>query len=415
MIARVSSHDSRGPEGDLRFDYILVGGGLQSGLIALALAHHQPQARLLLLEQHGELGGNHTWSFHGSDIPTACASWAERLVEYRWPSYMISVGGRVRTVGIPYRTCSSAHFANVLKPVMQHPNRSLLTHATVVEVGPQSVALSDGRWFAGSVVLDNRGPLSQTAETLAGGFQKFWGFELELGADWPHANPIVMDDAIDQADGFRFIYTLPLERRRVLVEDTRFSNSPRIEREECLQEVRAYVRAHGFEQWRIVREEHGILPMPTAGALPGSGLPMLAGGYRGGWFHAATGYSFPLAIRFAETVATTPADRLPAAIRDLAQENTWRGRYARFLNRLLFELVKPQTRYQIFRRFYRVLSEPAIARFYSHRFSFVDAFRIVVGVPPRGLRPLNFFRSYWRLPSHSQRLPSTNQPLKVLG
>jgi lycopene beta-cyclase len=398
-----------------RVDYILVGGGLQSGLMALAISHHQPQARWILIEQQPKLAGNHTWSFHATDISESCRAWAEPVAEYAWPRYQIRVGGRVRTVDIPYRTCSSAHFAKMLTASAQQPHRCILTGSTVAEIGSTSVTLSDGRRLDATVVIDNRGPAPVNFAQFTGGFQKFWGFELELQSDWPHANPIVMDDCVDQQDGFRFLYTLPMDRRRVLVEDTRFSNTPTLDRDECWDKVRDYVISRGCHDWKIMREEHGVLPMPTGGAMPGSGLPMLAGGYRGGWFHAATGYSFPMAVRVAEVVATHAADQLPQALHQLSREHAGRARFARFLNRLLFELVKPQTRYQIFRRFYRVLGEPAIARFYGHRFTAVDAFRIVVGIPPMGLRPLQFVRSYLRRPARQVVTPPSTQPLKVPG
>jgi lycopene beta-cyclase len=377
-------------------DYILVGGGLQSGLMALAIFHHQPHARVLIVERQDKLAGNHTWSFHASDIPAECSAWAEPLVEHRWPNYQIRVGGRKRTVQIPYRTCSSEHFARTIGALAESRDCRIQTHSTVVELTAETVRLDDGRQWHASVVIDNRGPVPMAAESFRGGFQKFWGFEFELDSEWPHDNPIVMDDQIDQADGFRFIYSLPMERKRVLVEDTRFSNSPLIDRDECLNKVLAYVDASGCRGARIVREEHGVLPMPTEGVLPGAGLPDLAGGYRGGWFHASTGYSFPLAIRVAETVATTPKHELPQALLQLSQQHASRARFARFLNRLLFDLVQPRTRYQIFRRFYRVLGEPSIARFYGHRFTLYDAIRVVVGIPPRGLRPIQFIRSYAR-------------------
>jgi lycopene beta-cyclase len=409
------SLQQRPPEEVQRVDYVLVGGGLQSGLMALAISHHQPQASWILIEQQEKLAGNHTWSFHATDIPESCSAWAEPLAEYRWPRYEIRVGGRLRTVEIPYRTCSSEHFATVVMPLTQHAHRRILTNTTVDEIAPSRVTLSDGRRIDATAVIDNRGPAPLNAEKFAGGFQKFWGFELEFNTDWPHANPIIMDDQIDQQDGFRFIYTLPMERRRVLVEDTRFSNTPSIDREECLERVRAYVVSRGYHDYRIVREEQGVLPMPTGGSLPGSGLPMLAGGYRGGWFHAATGYSFAMSLQVAACVATHPADRLPLVLEQLSHEHAWRARFARFLNRLLFELVKPQTRYQIFRRFYRVLDEPAIARFYGHRFTPLDAFRIVVGIPPMGLRPFQFLRSYTRLPSTRAVIQPSTQPHKVPG
>ena len=397
------------------YDYVLVGGGLQSGLMALAIAHHHPAAKVLLIEQQGKLAGNHTWSFHDTDLTSAAAIWAAPLIEHRWPEYQIRVGGRVRTVRIPYRTCSSTHFSDVITSLMDHPSRTLWTGTTVTAIEPHAVTLGDGSRIEANVVIDNRGPAPLDLEHFAGGFQKFWGFELELSSDWPHPDPIVMDDSIDQRDGFRFVYTLPFGPRRVLVEDTRFSNNTAIDRGECLQRVREYTERVGCADWRIVREEHGILPMPTSGFLPGGSLPRLAGGYRGGFFHAATGYSFPMAVRLAETVATRPAERLPQAWLELAKEHAWRARFARFLNRLLFELVKPETRYQIFRRFYRVLDESSIARFYGHRFTPADAFRIVVGFPPMGLRPFNFLRSYWRVPAGHSLVRTSNQPSEVPG
>ena len=67
------------------FDYVLVGGGLQSGLIALALRHHQPNASLLIVEKSGQLAGNHTWSFHTTDLSGEMAAWIDGVVEHRWP------------------------------------------------------------------------------------------------------------------------------------------------------------------------------------------------------------------------------------------------------------------------------------------------------------------------------------------
>lgn len=391
------------------FDYILVGGGLQSGLMALAIRHYQPHARVAIVERESKLAGNHTWSFHASDVPTQATAWVAPLIESRWPGYEILVGGRKRHVNLEYISISSAHFAAEVARSFAGTDCKVLNHTTAIELNNQRVTLSDGNQLEASVVFDNRGPSRLELENYCGGFQKFWGFELELGRDWSETNPIVMDDRVDQSDGFRFVYTLPMERRRVLVEDTRFSNSPSIDRDECLINVRSYLSKLGFNDYRIIREENGVLPMPTGGPLPGSELPKFSGGYRGGWFHAATGYSFPMAVTIAEIVAKTFPSELPAALQRFRDENRGRARFARFLNRLLFDLVKPRTRYQIFRRFYRVLDEPQIARFYGHRFSCWDAFRIVVGIPPMGLRPFNFLRSLSR-----SRISSTEPAVSTI-
>jgi lycopene beta-cyclase len=378
---------------EVDFDYLLVGGGLQSGLMAAAIAHHQPSAKVGMLERQPTLAGNHTWSFHESDLPTSCRDWFAPFIETRWADYEVIVGGTQKKIDLCYLSMSSNHFAGQLESLADRGQVTIIGEADATEVTTTFARLRDGRCFRANAVFDNRGPDSSIRADFAGGFQKFWGFEIELESDWPRDHPILMDDRLDQSDGFRFMYSLPFEPRRVLVEDTRFSNCPSLDRTECQQTVQAYLASMGFDRYKVLREEHGVLPMPTRGQFPGAGLPAFAGGYRGGWFHAATGYSFPLAIQFAEVVATTPVDVLADRLRSLSDQHSVRAAFARFLNRLLFDLVKPAKRYQIFRRFYRVLNEDRVARFYGHRFTAFDAFRIVVGVPPGGLQPFRFFRS----------------------
>jgi lycopene beta-cyclase len=137
--------------------------------------------------------------------------------------------------------------------------------------------------------------------------------------------------------------------------------------------------------------------MPYAKPAERAG-PSPAGGYAGGWYHAATGYSMPLAVRFAELVARAEPDRVAAEVAAAAARERLRMGFSRFLNRLLFCLVSAEDRWKIFHRFYRTLPEERIARFYAHRFTVTDAARIVIGRPPAGLAPLRFARSFVSLP-----------------
>ncbi len=393
-----------------QFDYIIVGGGLQSGLIALALKHYQPRAKVLVVERGERLGGNHTWSFHPKDVSATAMEWLESIVEYRWPSYQVRLKGFVKKVDLSYASISSEHFAQgVAQSIAAGECGSIRTDTEVAEISGTEIVTAKGERYSGRLVLDCRGrrPHAALPYSLCG-YQKFWGFEIALKSDWPFEGPIVMDDRVNQSDGFRFMYTLPFERRRVLVEDTRFANEPGIDRDECLAQVRKYLATIGVDDWLIVREEHGILPMPISsermpGASPristGENSRAICGGYAGGWYHAATGYSFPLAIAFAEAIARSTPESAESEIARLAAAHRSRSQFGRFLNRLLFRLVKPKFRYQIFKRFYKVLSNDSIARFYSHRFTWHDAFRIVVGLPPGGLQPLRFMASFLFAPA----------------
>ena len=68
----------------MQADYVLVGGGLQNGLVALAVAAHQPAARIAMIERGEAPGGNHTWCFHAGDLAPAMQAWIDPLVVARW-------------------------------------------------------------------------------------------------------------------------------------------------------------------------------------------------------------------------------------------------------------------------------------------------------------------------------------------
>ncbi len=373
-------------------DYVLVGGGLQSGLVALALRARRPRADVVVLEAAPRLGGNHTWSFHAADVPDGAGGLIEPLVVASWPGYEVRFPDRTRVVHSRYASISAARFGAVVGAAVGACGWDMRLNTRVVEIGRHHVALESGERLTARCVIDARGP--RPVETGCG-YQKFFGLEVETGDRWPEPLPVVMDATVAQGDGFHFVYALPLGPTRVLVEDTYFSDSPRLDPTTARTVVERYLteRVRG---WRVVRTESGVLPMPwRAQAHPESGA--LVGGYAGGWFHPATGYSFPAAVRFALAVASVPPEDAPRAVGALARRLGPRCRFARFLNRLLFRLVPPEARWQVFARLYRTLPPGVLARFHALEFSPADAIRMVVGRPPR-IDPVRALRRPGRHP-----------------
>lgn len=382
------------------FDHVLVGGGLQGCLLAHAIAHHRPDARVLLVERGVDLCGNHTWSFHESDIPDQARVWFDPLVAHRWPGYRVRFPGLSRRVGIPYATISSDGLRAATRRLAVEADRPAGRGALVIRSGetceivsPTRVRLGDGSPVDAATVIDCRGRAAAAGLPRGAGYQAFIGHEFRVGRRWPAAEPTVMDVREDQADGFEFLYELPFGDDRVLLEYTRFSNEPACDEARADALIAARLAEAGVEAHERVRTERGCLPMPYAAPCQARG-GSVAGGYAGGWYHAATGYSMPLAARFADIVARAAPERIADELAAAAAGDSLRRGFTRFLNRLLFCLVMPRDRWKIFRRFYGVLSEDRIARFYAHRFTIADAARIVIGRPPSGLAPLRFARSF---------------------
>lgn len=366
-------------------DYLILGGGLHGGLTALALLERAPAARLALVERGARLGGNHTWCFHAGDVPADAAAWVDPLVAHRWGGYQVRFPRHTRELEAPYAAITSARFHDVVAArIAAAPNAALLLGVGAGDPSADRVRLDDGRTLSAGVVVDARGPRPDDAPADSG-FQKFVGLELELERPHELARPVLMDACVDQVDGFRFFYVLPLGPRRLLVEDTYFSDSPALDRDRVRAEVLCYARRAGWNAAAILREEHGVLPMPWAGPGPEVDAGPLVAGFRGGWFHPATGYSLPVAVRLARSVAAAdPAALFDGALHDLARDQRRQMAFAHRLNRMLFRWFAPEKRVGVFERFYR-LPEPVIRRFYALQLTAGDRARFFVGRPPRGI------------------------------
>jgi lycopene beta-cyclase len=368
-------------------DLAIVGGGLQGGLCALAFLARNPDARVLLVEGGPSVGGNHTWCFHALDLPERAASFSESLVTNTWDGYDVMFPNRSRSLRTPYAAITSERFARVVEAAFRkRPGSSLLTNATARSFDATSVELTDGRRFQAKLVVDARGPERfECGDRVA--YQKFLGLELELRAPHGLMRPILMDARVPQTDGFRFFYVLPLGPRRLLVEDTYYSVEARLELDSLRQGVLGYARNFGWIPEEIVREETGVLPIPARAMHRARAELPLQAGYRGGWFHPTTGYSFPAATRLALHVAETnpePAALFGPAWDRMCREHERQQRFFSFLNRLLFGAFRPEDRWNVLERFYG-LPEPTIARFYAMSTTATDRARILCGRWPRGL------------------------------
>jgi lycopene beta-cyclase len=371
--------------------YLLVGGGLQNCLIALLLLDARPDVRLTLLERNDRLGGNHTWSFYETDIPADCAHTLAPAVHQRWSRYDVRFPGRKRTVDTGYQTILSNELHDLIADrIGQAPHGRLVLGADVIEVGPKHAALDDGTILSASTVIDARGQrLASTAAASVdrAGYQKFVGLELELAEPGPYDHPIVMDACVPQIDGYRFFYVLPFSPTRVLVEETRFSDTSELDHDSMHAAVLAYADEHDLVIADVLRTESGVLPMPYAmrRSWP-TGRPLVAG-YAGGFLHPATGYSVPVATRLARLVVDSYPNGPTAHEWDaFLGRHRRQYRYAAFLNRLLFTAYPPANRAQIFEWFYR-LPTPVIERFYRMELTRADVARIFAGRPPSGFSP----------------------------
>ncbi|MEW6762232.1 MAG: lycopene beta-cyclase CrtY [Pseudomonadota bacterium] len=366
------------------YDLILAGGGLANGLIAWRLRQRRPELRVLLVESGEHIGGNHTWSFHDSDLTSEEWTWIAPLVSQRWPGYQVAFPQLERTLDGGYASIASEDFARIVAADL---GLRLRTGAHITGLSPTTVTLASGEVLTSRAVIDGRGMRATRHMSL--GYQTFLGQELVLAAPHGLQAPVIMDAGVEQQGGYRFVYLLPLKPDRILVEDTHYVDSAAWEPGRLRANIAAYIAARGWQVASMLREEHGSLPIVLAGDFDAywdemEGQP--CSGLRAALFHPTTGYSLPHAVRLADHIAGLPAEaldapRLFAAIREEARCAWESQRFFRLLNRMLFLAGRPESRWRVMQRFYR-LPAPLIARFYAGRLRLQDKARLLSGKPP---------------------------------
>lgn len=367
-------------------DVAIIGGGLSGGLIALALCRVDPSLSITIIEAGNRLGGNHRWSWFDSDMNGFGHELMAGFPHESWHGgYDVRFPAYKRELAANYNSLGSSDFAEVLE--RQLNQGSIVTGRKACDVSARRITLDNDEVIEAQIVIDCRG-ITQ-APALTGGWQVF------LGQGWlmdrPHkvTKPVIMDVKVAQKDGYRFVYVLPMDERRLFIEDTYYNDAPTLDRGELHNRIAEYVQQHGWSG-HVEHEETGVLPVITGGNFAQfqsehriDGVAMA--GARGGFVHPLTSYTLPKAAEIAELVAREIAagrgNLLSSTLEREAQQH-WRDTaFYRLLATMLFGAASPQERYRVFEHFYRLPSD-LVERFYSCQSTPLDKARILIGKPP---------------------------------
>ena len=280
------------------YDIIIAG----SGAAGLSLAYHLVRSPLrdrsiLLIDQDAKERNDRTWCFWARR-PTLFddivhRSWNRLLVAGEGFSTALDLGAyRYQMV----RGIDFYHFAR--QAVATQPNVEFLRgHVDRIDDGEQGArVLVDGRTYAATWVFDSlfRWPRCRPDRAHYHSLrQQFTGWEIET----PHAVfdprvPTLLDFRTPQPQGLRFLYVLPLSVRQALVEYVLCGPVPS-RQEACERAVRTYLSdVLRLDEYRIVREEHGITPLTDWPFPRRAGAHIMTVGVKGGRIKPSAGYAF---------------------------------------------------------------------------------------------------------------------------
>ncbi|GMM93433.1 lycopene beta-cyclase CrtY [Qipengyuania sp. MTN3-11] len=368
------------------YDIAVVGGGLAGGLIALAMHRAHPAMRVALIEAGDSFGGNHRWSWFESDLDPQGTALLEAFPAKHWNGgNEVRFPTHSRQLDADYRSLASSDFDATLRRLL--PQEAILAGTRVTALDAGSVTSETGSTIRAARVIDCRE--APPSPHLTGGWQAFLGQHWRMTRPHGVVRPVIMDAAVEQIGGYRFMYLLPLGENDLFLEDTYYQDEPRLDRPVIEARIAQYVGERGWDG-EVVHAETGMLPVITGGdftayraSLDQPGVTLA--GARGGFVHPLTSYTVPIAVANALAIAraaeTHDGPELARFVAERARRHWENTRFYRLLGRMLFGAAAPGERYRIFERFYR-LPEPLIERFYAARSTPLDKLRILSGKPP---------------------------------
>ncbi|WP_039798689.1 lycopene cyclase family protein [Nocardia araoensis] len=226
------------------------------------------------------------------------AAWADELPEWLSPQAVAATvlrptawGTRVHRLDRPYVVLDTTRLQKSL-----HLADANVVSDRALDIGPERVSLASGATITGGRVVDARG----LARSPARAEQTAYGVIVDAGHR-AGLEPLFMDwrpdNGADPDAPRSFLYAVPLDDERMLLEETCLAGRPALTggqlRTRLLERLRARnVRLTGDEPVEHVR-------FPMQGGRPGA----RRFGAAGGFLHPATGYSVGAVLAAADAVA----------------------------------------------------------------------------------------------------------------
>jgi lycopene beta-cyclase len=290
-----------------KLDYIIAGAGLAGytllrKMITSGLAD---QKKILVIDRDFTLKNDKTWCFWTHDDPFAI-----QRTFIQWPR--IALRSHTETDRYPlaehqYYCIKSEAYLRACKTVIDTVPSIEWLQADIhgfdyVDGSP--VVLTDQGVFGASFIFQS----VLTPAALKSGTstiqlkQHFLGWEIETHQDtFDTDEAMIMDFRTTQEYGFAFVYVLPYTKRTALIELTYFTESL-LPMQTYSDILSRYINDHLAVEYRLVREEFGIIPMETS-RYPVWWCPgVLNMGLAGGQCKPSTGYTFSRITRYCDQI-----------------------------------------------------------------------------------------------------------------
>lgn len=278
------------------FDYIIVGAGCAGLSLAMSILENPAlgQKKLLIIDKAPKSGNDRTWCYWQKK---GAKHWTDQLIHHQWnqlwcrhPQGNISLD----LGNYNYRMIRSREYYQYCFQQINKAPQCQVHFAEVKEIDAVTgrVLTSQGD-FSGAYVFSSvlqQPPVLKANQWYLMQHFKGWWIETETDCFDPEQAEL-MNFNTTQQYGCAFVYTLPVSKRKALVEFTLF-NDKLLEENEYKAALQEFIQHQlGISAYWVMEEEYGVIPM-TNYPFPTQNDKLFYIGTAGGQTKASTGYTF---------------------------------------------------------------------------------------------------------------------------
>lgn len=367
------------------FDIIIAGAGcaglsLLYGLISESKLSH---LRILVIDKSLEKSNDRTWCFweteNGPFQSIVCKQWESITVHKN------SFSKQLTTAPFTYKMIQGLDFYNhVIKEAKKSPNiywqEASITNIETIDnnaiVYWEGGSAKASKVFSSILPIDSLYTISQSSNTKPFLWQHFKGLLVEFEQPVFDANiATLMDFNVDQKGATAFMYLLPMDNKKALVEYTLFSKSL-LKSSDYDGELTSYLTKHyANATYEILHNEIGAIPMTTQ-SFAKSDSPIYVIGTLGNAVKSSTGYAF----HFIQ-------EQVKQIVIDLVQNNPIKTEIHntrhQFYDAVLLYILDNQLMEgsEIFKRIFEKNKAATIFKFLSNTSTLMEDIRIMRSLP----------------------------------
>ncbi len=257
--------------------------------------------RILVIDQIVKSKNDKTWCFWEQQPDVF-----ENVVYYHWDQidfYSTCFSGRFDLAPYKYKMIRSIDFYNHVFRESNKIDNIHFLHAKVERTGNENnkaFVQAGGKTFYTDYIFNSI--ILQPLESLEGLLQHFKGWLIETTENiFDERIATFMDFRMSQQYGTTFVYALPVAKNKAMIEYTVFSKKV-LEQHEYETELKNYLGNYlKIDQYKILSEEFGVIPMTHHKFSKGEGR-IVNIGTAGGQTKASSGFSFKFIQKHSQAI-----------------------------------------------------------------------------------------------------------------